>query len=184
MIRQMPEVEFAEEFFADFADLECGRHFDPANPQHVAWVRRRIAVHCFRGGRFYVHFLDDDIPTGFAAVLIDPGLAGDNCFGHMAELLDVVVREQYRGNGYGRALLDHVESEARAAGAYCLYVATYAGNDDSMAFYIHRGFVPVALHPDVHGPGDDGEVYLRKILVEGGAEPSAGGGAEDSASQP
>lgn len=171
MIRQMPEDEFAQEFFADFANLERGRHFDPTNPQHVTWVRRRIAIHYFRGGRFYVHLLDDGTPTGFAAVLIDPGLDGKNCFGHMSELLDVVVRDKHRGNGYGRALLDHVESEVRAVGAYCLYVATYAGNDDAMTFYINRGFIPVAMHPDVHGPGDDGEVYLRKILNEGNVEP-------------
>ncbi|KKM98884.1 hypothetical protein LCGC14_1153380 [marine sediment metagenome] len=166
----MTEDKFAQEFFADFADLECGRHFDAANPQHVEWVRRRIAIHYFRGGRFYVHFLADGTPTGFAAVLIDPGLEGKNCFGHKAELLDVVVREEHRGNGYGRGLLARVESEARAAGAYCLYVATYAGNDDSMTFYIGRGFVPVAMHPDVHGPGDDGEVHLRKILRQENTE--------------
>jgi GNAT superfamily N-acetyltransferase len=170
MIREMPEQEFAQEFFADFADLECGRHFDPGKPQHVEWVRRRIAIHYFRGGRFFGHFLDDDTPTGFAAVLIDPGLDGKNCFGHMAQLLDIVVREERRGNGYGRALLDRAESEARATGAYCLYVATYAGSDDSMTFYIHHGFVPVAMHPDVHGPGDDGEVHLRKILKEKAVE--------------
>ena len=117
-----------------------------------------------RGSRFYVHLLDDGTPTGFATVLIDPGLEGDNCFGHVAELLDVIVRDQHRGNGYGRALMDHVESEARAAGAYCLYVSTYAGNGDSMTFYINRGFVPVAMHPDIYGPDDSGDVYLRKIL--------------------
>lgn len=166
MIRQMPEEEFAQEFFAEFADVECGRHFDPAKPQHVEWVRKRIAIHSLRSGRFYVHFAEDETPTGFAAVLIDPGLDGENCFGHMAELLDVIVRGQHRGKGIGRDLLDHVESEARAAGAYCLYAATYAGNDDSMAFYINRGFAPVAMHPDVHGPDDEGNVYLRKILTE------------------
>ena len=117
-----------------------------------------------RGGRFYVHCLPDGTRTGFAAVLIDPGLEGRNCFGHKAELLDVIIREAHRGKGYGSALLSHAESEARAAGAYCLYVATYAGNADSMTFYINRGFVPVALHPDVHGPGDEGEVHLRKVL--------------------
>ena len=178
MIREMPENEFTQEFFADIADLECGRHFDASNPQHVEWVRNRIAIHYRRGGRSYVHFANDASPTGFAVVLIDPGLEGDNCFGHKAELLDVVVREPHRGNGYGRALLDHAESEAYAAGAYCLYVATYAGNDDSMTFYINRGFVPVALHPDVHGPGDDGEVYLRKILKDKVTEPSAAGDAD------
>ncbi|MFH0899729.1 MAG: GNAT family N-acetyltransferase [Pseudomonadota bacterium] len=164
MIREMPEDEFAREFFAEFADLECGDHFHAGNPQHVEWVRKRIAIYYFRGGRFYAHCLPDGTPTGFAAVLIDPGLEGRNCFGHKAELLDVIIRETYRGKGYGSALLGHAEAEARAAGAYCLYVATYAGNADSMTFYINRGFVPVALHPDVHGPGDEGEVHLRKIL--------------------
>ncbi len=166
MIRRMPEEEFAREFFAEFAEVECGRHFDPSMPQHVEWVRKRIAIHCLRGCRFYVHFSEDATPTGFAAVLIDTGLDGDNCFGHMAELLDIIVRDRHRGNGYGRALLDHAESKARAAGAYCLYAETYAGSDDAMAFYISRGFVPVAMHPDVHGPDDEGNVYLRKILVE------------------
>lgn len=51
MIRQMPEDEFAREFFADFADIECGRHFDGANPQHVEWVRKRITIHYSRGVR-------------------------------------------------------------------------------------------------------------------------------------
>ena len=178
MIREMPENEFAQEFFADFAYLECGRHFDVSNPQHVEWVRKRIAIHYYRGGRFYVHFADDGSPTGFAGVLIDPGLEGKNCFGHKAELLDVIVRDAHRGKGYGRALLDRAEPEARAASAYCLYVTTYAGNDDSMTFYINRGFVPVAMHPDVHGPGDEGEVYLRKILKRKDSEPSAAGDAD------
>jgi len=171
----MTEAAFAEEFFEEFADLECGRHYDPTNAQHVAWVRRRIAIHYFRGGSFYVHFLDHGTPTGFAAVLIDPGLDGDRCSGHKAELLDVLVREEHRGHGYGRALLEHVEREARASGAYCLYVATYAGNEGALAFYVHHGFVPVALFPDVHGPGDDGEAHLRKILtIEGTTQAPVG----------
>ena len=116
MIRQIPENEFVEEFLSDYADLGCGRHLDPAKRQHVEWVRKHIAVQCPRGGRFYAHFRDDGTITGIAAVLLDPGLDGDNCFGHMAEPLDVVVREQHRGNGYGRVLLEHVESESRAAG--------------------------------------------------------------------
>lgn len=160
----MTEDEFVAEFFDEFADLECGRHFHADIPQHVEWVRRRISIHYFSGGRFYVHLLGDGTPTGFAAVLLDPGLDGDNCFGRKADLLDIVIREEHRDRGYGRELLDRVEFEVRTAGAYCLYVSTYAGNDDSMTFYINRGFVPVALHPDVNGPDDDGEVYLRKIL--------------------
>ncbi len=170
MIRKIPENEFAHEFFDEFADLECGKHFHPDNAQHVEWVQKRIAIHYFRGGAFYGYFLDDGTAAGFAAALIDPGLSGDNCFGHKAELLDIVVRDVHRGNGYGRALMDHVEAEALDAGAYCLYVSTYAGNNDSMTFYINRGFVPVAMLPDVHGPNDDGTVCLRKILKKGSSE--------------
>jgi ribosomal protein S18 acetylase RimI-like enzyme len=170
MIREMHEDEFALEFFDDFAEVECGRHFDASIPQHVEWVRRRIAIHSFRGGRFYVHSLPNGTPTGFSAVLIDLGLAGRNCFGHMAQLLDIVIRTPHRGHGHGHALLDHAESEARAAAAYCLYVSTYAGNGDALSFYVAHGFVPVAQHPDVFGPEDDREVYLRKLLgLEGDA---------------
>jgi len=97
-----------------YAGLECGRHFHPTNQQHVDWVRKRIAVQYLRGGRFYAYVRDDGTVAGFAGVLIDPGLEGENCFGHMAELLDIDIREPYRGNGYGRALLGHVEAEARA----------------------------------------------------------------------
>ncbi len=163
MIKEIDEEDFAGEFFAEFADIECGRHYDAANAQHVEWVRKRIAIYYFRGVRFYAYCAGEQI-AGFAAVLIDPGLEGANCFGHVAELLDILVRDEHRGKGYGRALLEHAEAAAADAGAYCLYVETYAGNDDSMTFYINHGFVPVAMHPDVYGPDDQGNVHLRKIL--------------------
>ncbi|MHC4471536.1 MAG: GNAT family N-acetyltransferase [Planctomycetota bacterium] len=164
MIREMSEDEFVREFFEEFAELECGDHYHADDPQHVEWVRRRIAIHCFRGARFFSCEADGGTPAGFGAVLIDPGLEGDNCFGHKAELLDVMVRDEHRGQGHGRALLEHAETLSREAGAYCIYVATYAGSRDAVAFYVHRGYVPVAMHPDVYGPDDDGRIYLRKVL--------------------
>jgi GNAT superfamily N-acetyltransferase len=97
-------------------------------------------------------------------VLIDKGLEGAACFGQFTELLDIIVRGQHQGKGLGRALLGHAEAVSVDAGAYCMYVRTYAGSRDALTFYIRHGFVPVAIHPDVHGPDDDGSVYLRKIL--------------------
>lgn len=184
MIREIPEEQFVSEFFDEFVDLECGRHFHPENPQHVDWVRKRIAIQYFRGARFYGHFLGNDTASGFATVLIDPGLKGKNHFGHMSELLYLLVRDEYRSNGYGRTLMDHVEAKCRSAGVYCLYAATYARNDDSMMFYINRGFVPVAMHPDVYGPHDEGKCYLRKILKQDHREPSVGENAENRAAHP
>jgi GNAT superfamily N-acetyltransferase len=129
-------------------------------------VRRRIAIHYFRGAQAFVYFADDGAPAGFVVALIDPGLEGVRCFGRAVEMLDVIVREPCRGKGYGRALLEHVEEVARAAGSYCVYVSTYAGDGKAVSFYVHCGYVPVATLPDVHGPGDEGQVYLRKIVPD------------------
>jgi hypothetical protein len=34
----------------------------------------------------------------------------------------------------------------------------------AIAFYGKNGMTPVATLPDVHGPGDEGMVYIRKVL--------------------
>ena len=164
MIKEIQEDDFVHHFFAAFADLECGSKYDPRNPQHVQWVRRRIAIHYFRGARFYACYTDKQVPVGFISVLLDKGLEGVRCFGLWTEILDLLVLESCRGQGYGTALLEQAEKASIEAGACCIYVRTYAGNRDSMTFYIKHGFVPVAMLPDVNGRDDDGDVYLRKIL--------------------
>jgi hypothetical protein len=45
-----------------------------------------------------------------------------------------------------------------------MYVSTYAKDKEAISFYLQNGFVRVATLPDVHGPGDDGNVYMRKII--------------------
>lgn len=171
MISRMTEADFEREFLVEFAHLECGEHFDQTRAQHVAWVKNRITTFRLRGARFYVHTLDDGSPTGFAVVLIEPGLDDRVVLGRKAELLDIMVREAFRGAGIGGSLLEHAEREAREVGAYCLYVSTTANDRNAIRFYVERDFTPVALHPDVHGPGGFGEVHLRKII--GGPEPAA-----------
>lgn len=164
MIRQIPEGEFVDTFFDLMAEVECGEHFDSTNAAHVEWVRRRVAVNYFRGARFFAYYLNNKSPVGFAAVLIDKGLEGVPCFGQYTELLDIAVLPQHRGKGYGAELIKHAERLSREAGAYCMYMTTYAGNHKLIAFYGKHGYVPVATMPDVHGPGDEGHVWMRKIL--------------------
>ena len=164
MINEIQEDDFARHFLAAFADLECGSKYDTRNPQHVRWVRRRLAIHCFRGARFYACYAAEQVPVGFVSILIDKGLEGVRCFGQWTEILDLLVLEGYRGKGYGKALLEQAEKASVEAGACCMYVHTYAGNRAAMTFYIKHGFVPVAMLPDVNGHDDEGDVYLRKIL--------------------
>ena len=51
-----------------------------------------------------------------------------------------------------------------AAGACCVYVSTYAGDADAVAFYTHIGFKTVAEHPGLNGPDDRGQVFMLKEL--------------------
>lgn len=163
MIKEVLEKDF-NIFFQLMAEVECGDHFDFANQNHVSWLKRRIATRFYMGTRFFAHYLDDGTPVGFAAVLIDDGPEGIPCFGHKAEITDIAIFPSFRGNGYGAELLTHVEGFAKQNGVYCLCASTYAKGYKVIAFYGSRGFVPVATLPGVHGPNDEGMVFVRKVL--------------------
>ena len=164
MIREVSEAEFIEQFYVLMAEVECGSHFDFSNPQHEEWLHRRISRHYHRGVKFFGYYLDSGKPVGFAGLLAEEKLEGVACFGQTAELLDIGILPEFRGKGYGGELLKYIEEYCRDFGAYCMYTATYARSFDTIAFYGRHGFVPVATLPDVHGPDDEGNVYMRKIL--------------------
>jgi ribosomal protein S18 acetylase RimI-like enzyme len=165
MINLIAEEDFVTHFFDSMAEVECGSHFDLRNEFHVKWLRKKIAVHYFRGTRFYAYY-HNDIPIGFVAVLIESGPEGIECLGQSTELLDIILLEEYRGKGYGKELLLHAEKISMESKAYCMYVSTYAKDYAVIAFYGKNGYIPVANCPDVHGPNDEGKVWMRKIINE------------------
>ena len=55
---------------------------------------------------------------------------GDYCY-----LQDLFVSPETRGNGTGRALIEHVAETARQAGASRLYWLTHESNHDAMKLY-------------------------------------------------
>ena len=164
MIRPIGEQELLKHFYKLAAEVECGSYFDFSNPNHDKWLRRRISRHYYRGMEFYALFLDDDTPVGFAALLIDEPLQNAAIFGQMTGLLDIGINNEFRGKGYGKELLKYAERKSADSGAYCMYVSTYEGNQTAIAFYESNGFEPIATLPDVNGPGNEGDIYLRKIL--------------------
>lgn len=165
MIREIDQAELEKHFFPLVALVEAGNHFSFSNPQHKAWLKRRIQEHVVRGTRYFAVFDEKDRPIGFAGVLVPERPEGVP-FGRSTELLEIGVFEEYRGRGYGKMLLEHAEELSRESGAYCMYIATYARDSRNIAFYGHHGYIPVATLPDVNGPGDDGNVYMRKIIAE------------------
>ena len=161
MIREIDQTEIERHFFGLMAELECGNHFKADDPGHVDWVRKRINLRFAQGATFHAYFLPDGTPVGFITILLDQG---PGSFRGKLEILDFGFLPDYRGKGYGTELLRHVEDFAVKMGATSLYTSTYAREHRVIAFYGRNGLVPVATLPDVHSPGDEGMVYMRKKL--------------------
>ena len=147
------------------AELEAGNHYDPGNPRHVEWVRKQISTQFLRGARFFACYMDDGTPVGLASLLINEGPDGVTDCWRSAELLDIGIFDEFQGKGHGAKLLKHVEDFAREAGVYCLWMLTYAHNCQAISFYGRNEYVPVGALPDVHGPHDEGIVFMRKVLL-------------------
>ncbi len=164
MIKDLTETEFKQTFLDLFSTVECGEFFNFHNLQHAAWLEERLHVHFARGARAYGSFLENGEPAGFAVLLIEKKLEGAEWSGQSAELLDIALYPQHRGLGCGSELLAFIERTAAAAGVYCLFACTTATDYRVIAFYGKNGFVPVATLPDVNGPGNAGNVFMRKRL--------------------
>lgn len=165
MIKEIQEENFTP-FFELMAEIECGKHFDFSNQNHNEWLKKKISSYYYRGAKFFGFYFDNGEPIGFAALLMEEGPEGVICFGHKCDLLDIGILKKYRRKGFGSELLEYVEQRAKNEGFYCMYMSTYAMDYEAISFYGKNGFVPVATLPDINGPNDEGNIYIRKILKE------------------
>ncbi len=158
-VREVLEADFAP-FFELMGEVEGGSHFDAANPDHVEWLTDRIHKHYGHGVRFYGLWEGDD-PVGIVGLLVERHLQTEWQLGYIT---DLGVYPQYRGKGYGSKLMDFVAEEAQRQNCYCVHVDTYAGSAYNVAFYTRNGYAPVGVIADMNGPGDEGQVWLRRII--------------------
>jgi ribosomal protein S18 acetylase RimI-like enzyme len=164
VIRDITQEELFRHFYRLAAEVECGHHFDFSNPRHEAWLRRKIDLYEYCGAKIFGLFLDN-MPVGYGILEIEEPLENVNgIFGQKTELSAIGISGDFRGRGYGKQLLDYAEDVSRKSGAYTMYISTYAADHEVIAFYGRNGYVPVATLPDAHGPGDEGQVLMRKIL--------------------
>jgi GNAT superfamily N-acetyltransferase len=90
----------------------------------------------------------------------------DLCGGwQSAEIQQVAVSPQHQRQGLGSQLLRTAENWLAGQNVYCLYLATYPADFDVIAFYGKSGYLPSGCLPDVYGPGLEGKLFLRKVLI-------------------
>jgi GNAT superfamily N-acetyltransferase len=85
---------------------------------------------------------DDGGVVGMAAVDVRQGIEHEEPRGRV---IAFVVRENARGRGVGRALMDAVETAAREAGSPDLHVTSGAHRGDAHAAYRALGFEQTGL---------------------------------------
>ena len=160
MIQSITEDDIRRDFLPLMSEVEAGSWFDMANTAHVEWLRQRVSRRIGRGGQFYALYSPDQLPLGLYCLLIE----NHPVFPGHAEILDVGILKEHRRQGHGKRLVEDATRRAAAAGTCCIYVSTYAGDTDAIAFYTHAGFRQVAELPGLNGPVDRGQVFMMKEL--------------------
>ena len=113
------------------------------------------------GAEFYGYFSDDKEPIGFITLIENEHLSHLND----CEILEVDVMPDSRNHGYGSELLKHAEDIAKERNVYRIHATTYAADSRVIHFYGKNGYAPVAVVPDTNGPNDEGDIIIRKLLV-------------------
>jgi ribosomal protein S18 acetylase RimI-like enzyme len=96
---------------------------------------------------------------------------------HRAELFGMAVLAVARGRGAGRALVDAVLADARAAGALSMTLTVTDGNGAAERLYARCGFVRIGLEPMAVRVGEAfvAKATMWRRLDAGDPEPGLGG---------
>jgi GNAT superfamily N-acetyltransferase len=131
-----------------------------ARPNDLAFVSRdphvpanRLA-HLIATGQIYIATRGGE-NVGFARV--------EYLWSKLPFLALIWIDAPHRRRGAGRALLDAIEADARAAGHALLYSSSQADEPDAHAWHRRVGFTECGFIAGIN-PGDVGEVFFRKSI--------------------
>lgn len=136
-------VESDAESIWKLNQYEMGYHF----PLDAAKVKLSKLIHS-EDDRIYVALVDDDIIGYVHANSYDLLYAP-----HMKNIMGIAVASQYRHNGIGTALLQHVEMWAIKDGAAGVRLVSGASRHEAHAFYHKCGY-----------SGDKEQLNLKKVF--------------------
>jgi ribosomal-protein-alanine N-acetyltransferase len=81
-----------------------------------------------------------------------------------AQILDMAVRRAEQGRGLGKALLEHVQSQARAWGCAKLCLEVSANNEPAQRLYVRAGFLVVGRRRKFYNDGSDA-ILMDRLLA-------------------
>lgn len=137
-------MEGLRQCLIELQDFE--RRLDPRMPSGAELVEpylEQMFERCNRGGgRFLIAEVDGSV-AGYTTILpkVKSEELEDGNFEY-ALVADLVVLEQYRGQGLGGKLLKAAEQYARACKCRYLRIGVLAGNDVAERLYTKAGFSP------------------------------------------
>jgi D-alanine-D-alanine ligase len=113
--------------------------------------------------------------AGYSFVLLESGdeLLAYSCYGRIPgtassiDLYWIATRQDRRGQGLGRRVLDLTEARIAALGGTGIYVETSsrAQYEPTRAFYLRCGYREIARLDDFYAPGDGKVLYWRAPTV-------------------
>lgn len=80
------------------------------------------------------------------------------------ELHDLFVYPEYRRQGVGQALLDHLFAKARQAGCKRVYLEVRVGNDAAIRLYARNGFEEYGRRPGYYPDTKEDAILLAKMI--------------------
>lgn len=117
--------------------------------------------------------LSKGIPSGYHFLFAesDGRVIGYTCFGPIPGTMEsydlywIAVRNDLRGAGIGRKLMQAAETEILSMGGKRIYVDTSSRDlyKPTHAFYLNSGYKEEALLKDFYSPGDDKLIFVKVI---------------------
>ena len=90
-----------------------------------------------------IYVADDNGVVGYAFCMIKEPPFSNNMVYHKEMFIDdLCVDSNVRSSGVGRALFEHVKTEAKKIGCYEVTLNVWEGNDNAIAFYKKMGLKP------------------------------------------
>jgi len=126
-----------------------------------------------------VELVQDRLSKGtrseYRFVFADSGdrLAGFVCYGEISvtigsfDLYWIAVRNDFRGKGLGKGLLETAEKDAAGSGARAMFIETSSRSDYAPArrFYNKSGYVDSCVVHDFYDTGDHKIIFSKNLCV-------------------